>query len=205
MKKQKMFSCILIAMLLVSCIPTAYAQAYIPDDPIEHVDAGPAYKLESKPVDPIAAMFSTYAKGDHLYENGVSVEGQVAKIKVYDNGYSKWYESFVRYLTATWSKASDYSYSEMQTASWQTEGNISVDILEEITAALGFSKSISQSFSVSVTIPADETRYSKLGLASDFYHQFFLKKTYLNGNLIDESEGSAMYPTDMYLKVYYKA
>lgn len=189
---------------MIACLPGAAAQHYRPKDPIEHTDEGPAYKFDAETTFNERVPVVPYAVGDILCEESVGGGGQVVKTVIYDNGKSKRYEEFVEYLTDNWAKAAEYTYGESRSVSWQVSTDITLSLARKVKAKLGLSETITKSYSVAVKIPANPDRYSKLGQAADFHHQFLLKKAYLNGKLTSETKPDIMFPTESYLKVYYK-
>lgn len=201
MRLKRTASVFLSFLLMVACFPCASAQHYIPKDPIEHTDEGPAYKFDTNST---FRMVVPYAVGDVLCEESVGGGGQIVKTIIYDNGSTRWYEEFVEYLTNSWAKASEYTYGEGTSVSWQFSSDLTLSLAKKVKVKLGLSETITKTYSVAVKIPANPDRYSKLGQAADFHHQFLLKKAYLNGKLTAETEPDIMFPTDSYLKVYYK-
>lgn len=208
MKMQKLVGFFLTFALVLTYIPSAGAQTYIPETPIEYTDSGPAFKLEGVirdiPTDTDDTYSITRSKGDTLYSRTVEADGHVVKQIVYDNGSSYVYDQNVQELVPAWSHASEYTWSKQVSVSRQIQGSLSGDVADSIAASLGVSKSITKSFSVSVTIPADSSRYSKLVLSADFFQQNLRSKIYIDSKLNTDKTSTVLYPEDLYLKVVYK-
>lgn len=82
------------------------------------------------------------------------------------NGPTRVNMKFVRYLTSAWAKASSYTWGTTTTVN----SSLSADIGYSAGAAsakLGATSSTSQAWSVSVSIPASASRWSKLRLQSN--------------------------------------
>lgn len=115
--------------------------------------------------------------------------------------------SFVRYLTGAWARSTGYSWSSATTV------NATIDASVGISAAgassnIGVSASATRSYSITVNIAASSSKYSKLGLASNF-NRYYVKSTYYqNGMQLPGSAWTYGYlysPTnDQYLVVYYQ-
>ncbi len=115
-------------------------------------------------------------------------------------------ERFIKYLTHSWAKADNYSYSKTVSYSWSLSGNYEPSMIS--TLSFNFTRSQSKSHSIGTSIPADKNRYSKLGFAADYnkysatmkYIDFLTARTIktVHGVVIQE-------PTDdTYLLVVYK-
>lgn len=76
-------------------------------------------------------------------------------------------KKFVRYLTGSWAKASSYTWSKSQSASSTISSNVGVTA-KGISNSLGVSNSVTTTYSVAITIPASNSKYSKLAFYSDY-------------------------------------
>lgn len=123
----------------------------------------------------------------------------------FSTGWSTISKSFIEYLSSSWALSSGYTWSKTKTATWTYSLGVDIGLHEKVALNLGLSKSRSTSYSVAVQIPADPSRFSKLGFASDFRKQNWQIKTYYNGSLYSTKEGSFESPTvNSYLLVYYQ-
>lgn len=114
-------------------------------------------------------------------------------------------KQFEKYLTESWAKASQYTWSKATTTNWTYGGNITKDIHEGVRATLNLSRSRTTSYNIGVTIPADSSRFSKLGYASDFFKQDYKYELFVEGTVTQTETGYIKTPTqDSYLIVYYQ-
>lgn len=74
---------------------------------------------------------------------------------------------FVRYLTPAWSPAAQYTWGTTTTVSSTLSASVGVSA-SDVSSSIGATKSTSAAWSVTVTIPANSKRQSKLTLASDY-------------------------------------
>ena len=75
--------------------------------------------------------------------------------------------AFVRYLTPAWAKASNYTWSSTTTVTAGLSASVGASS-KFVSSSLGFAYSPSQSWSISIQVPAKSSRFSKLALRSDF-------------------------------------
>lgn len=116
-------------------------------------------------------------------------------------------ETFVKYLTRSWAKASSYTQSKQVSYSWSCSSSFSASAEDAISAGLSFTKTRTESYSVAITVDADKRKYSKLGFFADY-------KVYdVEAQLIDfwlytvirTETGELWEPTsETYLNVVYK-
>lgn len=112
---------------------------------------------------------------------------------------------FVRYLTSSWAKASSYTWSKNQTTTSTISGDLSASA-KVISGKLGVSNSVSTSFAVAITIPANSSKFSKLGFYSDFNRRY-VKVWHTMGwsDPFNVTHGYHYAPTkDTYLQVVYQ-
>lgn len=115
-------------------------------------------------------------------------------------------KKFVRYLTGAWAKSTGYAWSATTTVGATLSSNIGVSAAS-VSSSIGATASVSRSYSITVNIAASSSRYSKLGLASNF-NRYYVR----SGIGIDSAADvkswkySHLYsPTrDQYLVVYYQ-
>lgn len=86
----------------------------------------------------------------------------------------------VRDLTTAWAKASSYTWSQSTTVSSTLSASIGVSA-SGVSSTIGVTSSTTQSWGVSVTIPATKTRYSKLALRSDYNRYYVKSRTVVGG------------------------
>lgn len=115
-------------------------------------------------------------------------------------------QQFVRYLTESWAPASQYVWSKSNTASMSLSGSSSLSFAQKVVSQVGLSISRTTTYSVAITIPADSSKLSRLGFASDFDKFTYDYKTYnAAGVCIESSMDVVNCPTSTsYLLVYYK-
>lgn len=75
---------------------------------------------------------------------------------------------FVRYLTSAWAKSSSYTWSKETSVSATLSASIGPGA-GSVAGSLGLSVTRTQSWGVSVTIPTDPKKFSKLTLRSDYW------------------------------------
>ncbi len=110
---------------------------------------------------------------------------------------------FVRYLTSSWAKAQSYTWSTSNSTSWSFGGTLTIG--ERIKSALSLSTTRTTTYSVAITIPADTTKFSKLGFASDFFRQNYYYEKIVDGTVVATETSYIKTPTvDTYLIVYYQ-
>lgn len=114
-------------------------------------------------------------------------------------------EQFVKYLSSSWTKASSYTWIKSNSASWTISSGADATIAENVRSSLGLSKTRTTTYAVAVTIPADPSRYSKLGFASDYFKQNYKYTMTVDGTVTRSENAYIKTPTeDTYLKPYYK-
>lgn len=116
-------------------------------------------------------------------------------------------KKFVKYLTGAWAKSTGYSWSESTTVSSSIDASVGVSA-GTASSNIGVTASQTKSYSITVNIAASSTKYSKLGLASN-YNRYYVKSTmYQVGKPLPGATWAYGYlysPTkDQYLVVYYQ-
>ncbi len=77
----------------------------------------------------------------------------------------------VRYLTGSWAKASSYQWSKSNSATSTVSSDAGASAAG-ISSSLGVSNSVTTTYSVAITIPADKKKFSKLAFYSDFNKRY---------------------------------
>ncbi|KGA98195.1 hypothetical protein AJ85_06265 [Alkalihalobacillus alcalophilus ATCC 27647 = CGMCC 1.3604] len=96
----------------------------------------------------------------------IACVGMGTKVKVL-NGPTKINKKFVRYLTGSWAKANSYTWSKSNSASATLSASVG-ESASAISGTLNVAKSVTTSYSVGITLPANSSRFSKLGFYSDY-------------------------------------
>ncbi|BCE07844.1 MULTISPECIES: hypothetical protein [Bacillus] len=110
----------------------------------------------------------------------------------------------VRFLTSSWAKASSYTWSKTQSASSTVSSNVGISA-KGISSQLGVSNTVTTSYSVAITIPANSKKYSKLAFYSDYNKRYVRVRNYLGNSLISTKYAYHYAPRkDTYLQVIYK-
>ena len=204
-----------MAILVLSSVSTSVFASELYDE-----DAG-AY------IGPVIAFDES---GQRQNDQGVSAPSRVAKAK-YNKGdlickwstgstfmpdtvryYAYFYSSqdinqkFVKYLTSSWAKAQSYTWSKANTTSFTINGQVNKEFAKKIVAAMGLSLSHSTTYTVAITIPADASRFSKLGFASDYTRVSFDYKVenIMGGGETTTRESIDCPEDETYLIVYYQ-
>ncbi|MGV8911672.1 MAG: hypothetical protein ACOH14_03570 [Rhodoglobus sp.] len=116
-------------------------------------------------------------------------------------------KKFVRYLTGAWAKSTGYSWSSSTTVGATVSAGLGVSATSA-SSNIGVSASVTKTYSITVNIAASSTRYSKLGLASNFNRYYVKSGTFQNGEMVAGTSWKYGYlhaPTrDQYLIVYYQ-
>ncbi|WP_377887302.1 hypothetical protein [Alkalihalobacillus sp. R86527] len=111
---------------------------------------------------------------------------------------------FVRYLSGSWSYASRYTWTKSNTASATVTSDAGLSA-GGISSKLGVSSSVTTSYSVAATIPADSKRLSKLAFYSDYNKRYVKVSTYISGKLYSSKNTYHYAPRkDTYLLAAYK-
>lgn len=120
------------------------------------------------------------------------------------SGPTKVTKKFVRYLTGSWAKASSYTWSKSQTASATVSADVGVST-KEISAKLGVAKSVTTTYSIAISIPANSKKFSKLAFYSDYNKRYVKVQRYMDGKLLSTKYTNHYAPRkDTYLQVVYK-
>lgn len=116
-------------------------------------------------------------------------------------------KKFVKYLTGAWAKSTGYSWSESTTVSATISAGAGVSAASA-SSNIGVSASQTKNYSITVNIAASSSKYSKLGLASNFNRYSVKSAMHQNGKLVPGATwkyGDLYSPTkDQYLVVYYQ-
>lgn len=111
---------------------------------------------------------------------------------------------FVRYLTGSWAKSDGYTWSKSQSASSTLSSNVGVSS-KTVSASLGVSNTVTTSFSVSISIPANQYKFSKLAFYSDYNKRYIKAQEYRASKLISTKYAYHYAPRrDTYLQVVYQ-
>ncbi len=116
-------------------------------------------------------------------------------------------KKFVEYLTGAWARSTGYSWREGTTVTSSISSGLGVSA-GVASSNLGVSSSVTKTYGVTVNISANSSKYSKLGLASNF-NRYAVKSTWFqNGKVVPGSTwtyGDLYSPTkDQFLVVYYR-
>lgn len=169
----------------------------------------------------IASAYEGNIKDDLTKGSSIKIEGNLSPVEsLEDDGVSPSWTStvhtevisgpvkvkrFVRHLTSSWAKASSYTWSKKQSATATISGELSASA-KVISSKIGVSNSVSTSYSVAITIPANSSRFSKLAFYSDFDRRY-VKVWHTMGwsNPFSITYGYHYAPTkDTYLQVVYQ-
>lgn len=115
-------------------------------------------------------------------------------------------KQFIRYLSSSWAKTDGYTWTQTNTASMSFSGSASLSFAQKVALQAGLSLSRSTSYSLGTHIPADASKYSKLGFASDMIRLMYRYKVYNAAGVCTTSTiDTITSPTvDSYLIVYYQ-
>ncbi|MFK3677088.1 hypothetical protein ACI2IP_05120 [Microbacterium sp. NPDC090218] len=116
-------------------------------------------------------------------------------------------KKFVKYLTGAWARSTGYAWNASTTVDATIDASVGMSAAGA-SGNIGVSASMTKSYSITVNIAASSSKYSKLGLASNF-NRYYVKSTYYqNGKQLAGSAWTYGYlysPTkDQYLVVYYQ-
>lgn len=164
---------------------------------------GESYRVEM-PKELRAVSFPN--QGTVLWKTTWNDGGTTVTERLVHNYGVNYSHQFVKYLTNTWQKASSYQKTINETISWSVGGTLSIDFHEKACAALNFQKNVAYSTGVAVTIPADSTRYSKLGLSSDFVGEYFYREVLHGSTVASKTNDNFKAPVkgQQYLDVIYQ-
>lgn len=98
----------------------------------------------------------------------------------------------VKYLTGAWIYTNKYTWSQTTTASATVSSTLGVTS-SWASSSLGLGASMSQSYGVSVDIPANRARQSKLTLRSDFQRRYVEVYYVSNGKRLSTTPGKFAY------------
>ncbi len=148
----------------------------------------------------------SYKKGDLIYRKTLAINTGLVRVdKAYYKSKTNIKKGFVRYLTESWAKASQYVWSKSNSVEWEISGGADVSVSKAVALKMGLSRSRTTSYGISVTIPAVKNKYSKLGFASDYTKFVYTHKRYMNDKLQFKKNTTLKTPkANSYLIVYYK-
>lgn len=180
------------------------------ENPEPGVEAGNylSFQTENDPVLNRSGLASArYSNGQLIYSKDIALDqSTVRKERAYYKYKIFRQRVFVKYLTGSWSKANSYSWSTSNTATWQVSSGADVTVAKAVVAKLGLSYSRTTTYGTTITLPADASKYSKLGFASDYTDTTYEHKRYNNSTLLFSKTVTIKNPEkDTYLRVYYKA
>ncbi|HZH61004.1 MAG TPA: hypothetical protein VEY70_15870 [Metabacillus sp.] len=114
-------------------------------------------------------------------------------------------KKFVRYLTGSWAKASSYTWSKSNSASSTLSADVGISS-GEVSSSIGVSNTVTTTYSVAITIPADSSRYSKLAFYSDYNKRYVRVRLYNTQGLLYSDKYAYHYAPrkDTYLQVVYQ-
>lgn len=170
-------------------------------------EMGETQKFQSTDDNPVPSVRKSYNRGDLIYTT--THRNELGTVAYTDSAYfiSKSFISqrFIKYLTSSWSKASSYTWSKSNSVSISGSGSATLTFAKKVAAALGLSVSRTTTYSVAVNLPADASRYSKLGFYSDCTKMVYNYKHYKDSTLLTDSTDTYYTPEkDTYLSVVYK-
>lgn len=201
--------------IYMMCTMFLLSSGVITQAAVNEIDAGeffPGYAgecLTFKSVDnnPTIVPYADFLKGDLIYSKTTRSEllGTIYRKEAYYYSSSNVTKKFVKYLTGSWAYSDGYTWSKTNTTTVTGSGESTVSFAKEVAGKLGLSISRSTSYSVAVSIPADKSKMSKLGFASDYTKYIYDYKAYKDGTLQTSSRDTYYAPQeDTYLLVYYK-
>lgn len=116
-------------------------------------------------------------------------------------------KKFVRYLTGAWAKSTGYSWGTSTTVSASIDTSLGMSAAGA-SSNIGVSASVTKSYDITVNIAASSSKYSKLGLASNYNRYYVKSAMHQNGKLVSGATWKYGYlysPTkDQFLVVYYQ-
>lgn len=114
-------------------------------------------------------------------------------------------KKFVRYLTSSWAKASSYTWSKSQSASATISSDVGVSA-SGISSSLGVSNTVTTTYSVAITIPANSSKYSKLAFYSDYNKRYVRVRLYNTQGMLYSDKNTYHYAPskNTYLQVVYQ-
>lgn len=114
-------------------------------------------------------------------------------------------KNFVRYLTSSWAQASSYTWSQSQSVSSSVSSSVGMTA-GAISNSLGVSNSVTTTYSVAITIPANNSRFSKLAFYSDFDERYVRVRLWNTQGILYSDKNTYHYAPrkDTYLQVVYQ-
>ncbi|MFO8234965.1 MAG: hypothetical protein R6U04_06155 [Bacteroidales bacterium] len=110
----------------------------------------------------------------------------------------------VRFLTSSWAKADRYTWSTTQTASSTVSANVGLSA-KAISSQLGVSNTVTSSYGVAISIPANSSRLSKLAFFADYNRRYVRVRKYMGTTLLSTDHTYHYAPRkDTYLQVVYQ-
>ncbi|BBI34604.1 hypothetical protein [Cohnella abietis] len=148
---KKLFQLLLVLTLVLSIGNAAYAESS--NETSKDVLAVQAVR------DPEPNIISPFASGE-------TIETSALGAKYVDS------KAFIRFLSSSWSKADKYNWTESQSYSLSFTTSVATDVAKAIKANFGLAGSYTSTYSVGTSIPADQTKFSKLSYNMDLNKQY---------------------------------
>lgn len=173
---------VVFALLLMLILPqTAFGEGVE-----EHSSTGPFIKTQG------------------VYEKpGATIQSDTAVTTV--SGPTLVSKKFVKYLTSSWAKASSYTWGVSNSVSATISSTVGLSAAG-ISSALGLSHTVTTTYSVAITIPADSSRFSKLAFYSDYNKRYVKISTFNHDGVLYKTEYTYYYQPlkNTYLAVAYQ-
>lgn len=110
----------------------------------------------------------------------------------------------VRFLTSSWAPADRYNWSTTQSASSTVSANVGLSS-KAISSQLGVSNTVTTSYSVAISIPANPKRLNKLAFYADYNRRYVRVRKYMGTTLLSTDHTYHYAPRkDTYLQVVYQ-
>ncbi|TXL61643.1 hypothetical protein FHP05_13215 [Cerasibacillus terrae] len=126
----------------------------------------------------------------------------VPKYKVIKKSSPKKKKRFVRYLTGSWAKSDGYIWSKSQNASATLSANVGLSA-KSVSSSIGVSNTVTTTYSVAISIPANKKSLSKLAFYSDYNRRLITTKLNVYPHTVKKGYHYAP-RKDTYLQVVYK-
>lgn len=109
----------------------------------------------------------------------------------------------VRYLTGSWAKASQYTWSATVTVTASLTSNVGVSA-STVSSSIGATYSTAKAYSVTTVIPASASKYSKLALRADYTKYGVLVRTTSMGITVSKKTSTLYSPIKNTQTLYVK-
>ncbi len=207
--------CLFISFtLILSCMGTAFAEEVPSGLLIRQYRA--RYGTANPPADHQPAITPTWQNGRCTFvdPDGISVYSYTpytasivpyARVLISEDSfplpesgmyYERLYTSksissykFKQYMTGGWAKADNYTVTSSATVEWSHSGSLDLSLKKAVVAHYSLNYSQSTGGSIGTSIPADPSRYSKLGLFVKYVHNDISYQTIVvrDGQTVSES------------------